>query len=260
MIAEQRRREIVQRLRLEGYVEARRLAPELGVDISTIRRDLDALARSGLCQRTHGGALPLDATAAIDLPYDVKESASIAEKHAVAGHAAALVADGDTLVLDSGSTTYALACALGARRGLTIATNDLHIAHELAARGDVRLVVIGGELIETVFTLVGPYALAQLEGLHVDWAFLGADAIDPHAGVTNVNTLEVPLKRAMLAAAHRRVLITDSSKFGRRALASVARLEEFDAVITDDGLDAAARAAYGSNLVVVADREDPPGR
>ncbi len=158
---------------------------------------------------------------------------------------------GGSLVLDSGSTTFALAQVIGARNDLTVATNDLRIAHYLAEGGGIRLLVTGGQLIDSVFTLVGPSALTNLEGLQVDWAFLGADAVDPEAGVTNVNTVEVPIKQAMLAAAARKVLLADSSKFGRRALATVVGIDAFDYVVTDAGLSAEQGLRYGDRLVRV---------
>ncbi|HLI15743.1 MAG TPA: DeoR/GlpR family DNA-binding transcription regulator [Acidimicrobiales bacterium] len=256
MIAEQRRREILGRLRRDGYVEAGRLARDLAVDASTVRRDLDALARAGLVQRAHGGALPVDADGALEVPYDVKRTRRVAEKAAIAEAAAALVDDGASLILDSGSTTLALARALAGRRELTVATNDLQIALELATRRGVRLLVVGGQLIDSVFTLAGPLALAGVAGLRADWAFLGADAIDAEAGVTNLNTLEVPLKQAMIDAAERCAVLADSSKFGRRALAPVAPLERFERILTDDGLPEAARPAYGARLVCVPSRPD----
>lgn len=251
MIGEKRRREIRATIEQAGYGEARQLAAELGVDVSTIRRDLDALARAGLVQRTHGGALPVSGAEAVDLPYEVKKWEHLSEKRAIAEYAASLVGDGDSIVLDAGSTTYALAHAIQGRRGLTVATNDLHIAHFLAAHGGVRLLVTGGELIDSVFTLVGSSALDSLAELHVDWAFLAGDAVDPEIGVTNVNTVEVPVKKAMLAAGARGVLLADSTKFGRRALATVTGVDAFDRIVTDVGLRPGDRARYGHRLVCV---------
>ncbi len=251
MIAARRRQEIQSLVARSGYAEARQLASRLGVDVSTIRRDLDALARLGLVQRTHGGALPALDPDELDLPYALRLNARLAEKRAIARHAASLIAEGDSLVLDSGSTAYALAELIARRRDLTVATNDLRIAHRLAEAGSVRLLCTGGQLLESVFSLVGPTALASLASLHVDWVFLGADAVDAEVGVTNRNTLEVALKRAMLEAAARRVLIADSEKFGRRALAQVVPLSAFDHIVTDEGLRAAARPAYGPALVCV---------
>jgi DeoR family transcriptional regulator, aga operon transcriptional repressor len=249
MIGERRRRDIQARVEQTGYVEARQLATELMVDVSTIRRDLDALARVGLVQRTHGGALPVNEGQPIDLPYEVKKRERLAEKRAIAAYAASLVTDGSSLVLDSGSTTYALAEAIRERRDLTVATNDLRIAHYLAASGGLRLFVTGGQLIDSVFTLGGPGALANLAGLHVDWAFLGADAIDAGAGVTNVNTVEIPIKQAMLESGAHKVLLADSSKFGRKALAKVAGSDAFDFIVTDAGLALPMRSGYGRRLV-----------
>ncbi len=257
MIGERRRREIVARLQRSGYVEARTLARELGVDASTIRRDLDTLGRAGLVQRTHGGALATEGADAVDVPYEAKRRERLAEKRAIAEHAARLVRDGDSLVLDSGSSTYALAEALRVRRDLTVATNDIRIAHYFAARGGVRLLVSGGQLIDSVFTLVGPATLSFLAGLHVDWAFLGADAIDRAGGVSNFNTVEVPVKQAMIAAADRAVLLADSSKFGRRALASVVGIEAFETIVTDHGLPSGERDGYAPRLVCVRPAAEP---
>jgi DeoR family transcriptional regulator of aga operon len=253
VIGEKRRRDIQAKVEQTGYVEARQLATELLVDVSTIRRDLDALARVGLVQRTHGGALPVSEGQPIDLPYEVKKRERLAEKRAIATYAASLVSDGCSLVLDSGSTTYALAEAIRDRRDLTVATNDLRIAHCLAAA-----FVTGGQLIDSVFTLVGPGALANLSGLHVDWAFLGADAVDNDAGVTNVNTVEIPIKQAMLEAAAHRALLADSSKFGRKALATVVGTEAFECIVTDEGLAARLRSGYGDRLVCLPVKS--PGR
>lgn len=251
MLGERRRRDICQLIEQSGYVESRQLALNLGVNVSTVRRDLEALADAGLIQRTHGGAMPVIDGSPVDVPYEVKKRERLGPKRAIAEYAAGLVSDGDSLVLDSGSTTYALAQALRERSNLTIATNDLRIAHYIAESGRVRLLVTGGQLIDTVFTLVGPRALTNLADLQVDWAFLGADAVDPEAGVTNVNTVEVPIKQAMLAAAARKVLLADSSKFGRRALATVVPTSAFDNIVTDAGLSPELRAPYGDRLVCV---------
>ena len=251
MIGAQRRQEIRRAINESGYADARQLAEKLGVDVSTIRRDLDALSRAGVVQRTHGGAIPASNGEPFDLPYAMRRNDRVAAKQAIAAHAASMIRDGDSLVLDSGSTTYALAAAINGRRSLTVATNDLCIAHLLAERGGVRLHVSGGQLIDSVFTLVGPAALASLSSMQVDWAFLGADAVDAEAGVTNRNTVEVELKQAMLAGAAQKVLLADSAKFGRRALAPVVPIQEFDCIVTDDELDPSSRAAYGTALLCV---------
>ncbi|MEV0544499.1 DeoR/GlpR family DNA-binding transcription regulator [Nocardia salmonicida] len=248
MLASTRRREILHRLIAEGYVEAKALSDELGVDASTIRRDLDSLARAGQAQRTHGGARPVPGATA-KLPYAMKGGDRLTEKAAIGAAAASRVGDGETVILDSGSTTYEVARALRNHTGLTIITNDLRIAKYVAEMPDVRLLVTGGELLGSVFTLVGERAIAFLTDYTADWAFLGADAVDTATGVTNMNTLEVPLKRTMIKVAKKALVVADSSKLGRRALAKVADLDEIHGVITDSGLDQATSRRFGDVLV-----------
>ncbi|MCF8612076.1 DeoR/GlpR family DNA-binding transcription regulator [Gordonia sp. HY285] len=232
MAADDRRREILRRLQIDGYLEAAALSRDLGVDASTIRRDLDALARSGQAERTHGGARSTIG-APNDIPYAVKEGERRHEKIAIARAAAAEVRDGQTVVLDSGSTTFQIALELRHKHEITIITNDLRIGKYAATLPSVRLLVTGGELLGSVFTLVGERSVDFLSDYSADWAFLGADAIDPTAGITNTNTLEIPVKRAMIRAADRSIVVADSSKFGARALARVATLDEVDRIITD---------------------------
>ncbi|WP_337110323.1 DeoR/GlpR family DNA-binding transcription regulator [Prescottella equi] len=245
----QRREDILRRLVADGYVEAKALSQALGVDASTIRRDLDALVQLGKAERTHGGARPVIG-AMSEIPYAVKEGDYQTEKAAIARAAANLVRDGESVILDSGSTTYQVAAALRHRSDLTIITNDLRIGKYVAAFPDVHLLVTGGELLGSVFTLVGARSTEFLSDYSVDWAFLGADAIDP-AGITNTNTLEVPIKRAMVAAAARSAVVADSSKFGNRALARVATLAEVDLIITDSGMADSDLDSYGEKLMRV---------
>ncbi|MGP8065674.1 MAG: DeoR/GlpR family DNA-binding transcription regulator [Acidimicrobiales bacterium] len=252
MIAAQRRRAILRRIHDDGYVEASRLSAELGVDESTIRRDLSALARSGLVQRTHGGALPLGPTGTTGAADAAGGSEHAKEKRAIARFAAGLVADGESVALDIGSTTGAVAHELSARRDLTIVTCDLDIAQFLAVGHHVRLVVAGGELSEDRRSLAGPWTLNQLAGIHVDRAFIGASAVDAAGGAMTDDFLGVPLKRAMLAAARSAVLVADSSKFNRHAFVAFARIDDFELLLTDEGLPATGRGPFGPSLVCVA--------
>lgn len=226
-----RRDAIIERAVRDGYIEANALAHELGVNASTIRRDLDVLERAGHVRRTHGGArLVADGTG--DIPYARKQTANLAAKTEIAEAAAALVSEGDAVILDSGSTTYQLAVALRGKP-LTIITNDLRIAKFVATDPAARLLVTGGELLGTVFTLVGSKAASFLSELRADWTFLGADAVSLDGGITNTNTIEVPIKRAMIAAAKHPIALADSSKLDRQVLARVAGLDELEVVLTD---------------------------
>ncbi|MEU5841677.1 DeoR/GlpR family DNA-binding transcription regulator [Rhodococcus sp. NPDC047139] len=249
MSATARRREIFHRILADGYVDAKTLSADLGVDTSTIRRDLDALAREGKVERTHGGAKAVEG-AGHEVPYALKKDVRRREKTAIAEVAAAMVSDGDSVVLDSGSTTYEVAVALRRKSSLTVLTNDLRIAKYVATFPDVRLLVSGGELLGSVYTLIGEHAAQFMSHYSADWAFLGADAVHPVAGITNTNTLEIPVKRAMLECAGKAVAVADHSKFGHRALARVAAIDELTCIITDDGLDDDERALYGDRLVI----------
>jgi DeoR family transcriptional regulator, aga operon transcriptional repressor len=241
-----RRDAIVERAVRDGYVEAHTLAVELGVNASTIRRDLDVLERAGHVRRTHGGArLVADGTG--DIPYARKQTANLAAKTEIAEVAATLVSDGDAVILDSGSTTYQVAVALRGKP-LTIITNDLRIAKFVATDPAARLLVTGGELLGTVFTLVGGKAVSFLSELRADWAFLGADAVSVDGGITNTNTIEVPIKRAMIAAAQHPIALADSSKLDRHVLARVAGLDEVEVVLTDSSAGADQITRYGSHL------------
>lgn len=244
----ERRQAILDEVRESGYVRAVDLTSALHVDSSTIRRDLERLERAGLIRRMHGGALPADPADTIDTPYEVRRSQHLAEKTAIGREAAALVQDGQSVLIDNGSTAYQVAAALGDHRGLTVVTNDLMVAMCLRNQGVHQVHLTGGLLLDTVFTLVGPVATQAVEGLHVDWAFLGAEGVDPEAGVTNINVVEIPLKRAMIAAARQIAVVADSSKLGRRSLATVCSLDEVDVVLTDEGLAPEDRAGYGSAL------------
>ncbi|WP_459980337.1 DeoR/GlpR family DNA-binding transcription regulator [Nocardioides sp. AN3] len=246
--ASARRREILERVTADGYVGAHELATSLGVNPSTIRRDLDSLAKAGQLQRTHGGAR-LVADGSQDIPYARKITQRVEEKTEIAKLAASFVRVGDVVILDSGSTTYQIALALRGQR-ITVITNDLRIAKLVATDSEARLLVTGGELLGSVFTLVGDRALSFFDDLSADWTFLGADAVDRTAGITNTNTLEVPIKRAMIAAAENTLVVVDSSKFGQRALARVASADDVRGIVTDAGIGEADRLHYADKLLI----------
>jgi DeoR family transcriptional regulator of aga operon len=248
MLAAQRQARIVQHLQEDGFVEIARLSTDLGVDRSTVRRDLHALEQRGLVRRSRGGALAGPATGEADIPYAVKRVRQTPAKAAIAAYAAQLVGPSEAVLLDSGSTTFQLARALRQRNDISVVTNDLNVAMCLAESPGIQLVVTGGILLESVYALVGPRTVAGLRELHVDRAFLGADAIHHEDGITNVTFVEVEVKRAMIEAARKVVVLADATKFGHRALAPVCNLDATDLIVTDEGLDPAARSLYGDRL------------
>lgn len=234
-LPEQRRRRIIDLLGSQEAADVSSLASAFGVSAATIRRDLQQLEESGLLQRTHGGAVASGSTAFEPL-HAVKAQERQAEKNAIAREAAALVEDGDVIVLDSGSTTLALARLLKRHHNLTVITADLKVALELADAPGVETILVGGQVRPGLYSIVGPTAEQNLANFRANHAFLGADAIDLEAGISNATMLEVGVKRQVIKTAPNVVLLADHSKFERTSLVRVAELDAFDQIITDDGL------------------------
>lgn len=227
-------------LRERDFVRVGELATRFEVSEVTVRSDLDALERRGVLRRVRGGAVPRLAAPA-ERPFEESEVTLAAEKRAIARAAATLVSSGDTLILDVGTTTTALAHALAARDDLvdvTVFTSSLTIALALEA-GHPRLsvVVTGGTLRPKQHSLVEPLAGFILDSIHAGTVFLGCNGVDVEAGITNVNLPETEIKRHMVAASQRRVVCADSSKLGQVALAHVCHLRDVDVLVTDHGAD-----------------------
>lgn len=236
MIAEERRALLIQKLNENGYIEISGIASELNVTGTTLRRDLVFLEKEGLCSRVRGGAIRRSQGVTHELPYDVKKHHNLEEKKRIGEKAAKYVQPGDTIILDAGSTTYALALSLQTKKGITVVTNDLHIAVKLASNPDITLICTGGKARSHVFTLEGSHVETFIKEIHVDKTFLGADAIHPDLSVFNVNLEEVPIKQSMVNAAKKVFLIADSSKFEKTGFAKVCNLSENDTLITDRGI------------------------
>ncbi len=251
MTASQRRAQIVEMITEKGYLNAAELSAIFGVDSSTIRRDLSLLEKTGRVMRTHGGLLPVAADNNFDTPYSVRLQMNAAAKTAIARHAASLVKDGQSLILDNGSSVYALALALKEKKNLTIVTNDIYIAMALGNQPGFTVHVAGGLMLSQVYTLVGQETMDKINSIHVDWAFLGAEGVHFESGITNINTVEIPVKQAMIKAADKTVVLADSSKMGYRALAHVCPLVDISLIVTENAPALKQRAKYGSRLVTV---------
>lgn len=254
MIAEARRAILLKELNDNGYVQATELASRLNLSAATIRRDFALLEEEGLCIRKRGGAVRSGQGVTLELSYEIKRGQRIAEKKRIAEAAAKLVEDGDTLILDAGSTTYALALLLLSKQRITVVTNDLQIACKLASHPNLRLICTGGIARASVFSLQGSQTESFIKNLRVDKTFLGADAIHSDRTVTNVNFEEVPIKQAMLHAANQVYLVADSSKFEKSGFVKVCDLSDVDAIITDSGIPKdklAELQALGLSVVVV---------
>lgn len=234
MLNEERRRAILEILQRDGRVLVMDLAREFKTSQVTIRKDLESLHAHGLIHRTHGGALPAREGALEDPTLREKEKLHHKEKLRIAATAAAMVQEGQVVILDSGTTTTEIARALRKFRSLTIVTNAVNIAAELSGTA-VEVILTGGTLRKNSFSLVGPIAEETLHRLNADLLFLGVDGFDVHYGLSTPNLLEAKVNRVMVEIAKRKVAVCDASKFGRRSLSLIAPTAALDEVITDRG-------------------------
>jgi len=230
LLVGERRRHIVDLLASHDRAEVGELAARFAVSESTIRRDLQLLSETGVVERTHGGALQ---PSRFEPSFGEKQTESQEEKRAIAREAARFVEPGQTIFLDAGTTTLELARALRAQADITVATNSVPIAVELANR--VRLILTGGAVKESTLALIGPIAERAIEQMHVDIAFVGMNGVAVTAGLTTPTLEEAATKVRMIGAARVAVVLADSSKLGAVTFARVAGLDEVDLIITDDG-------------------------
>jgi DeoR family transcriptional regulator of aga operon len=233
MLNEERRRAVLEIINREGRVLVKDLAHQFGTSQVTIRKDLEALHGQGTIYRTHGGALPVQTGALLDPSLREKEKLHRKEKLRIGAFAAKLVKEGQSVVLDSGTTTTMIARELRGFRNLTVITNAVNIAAELAGTA-VEVILTGGTLRENSFSLVGPLAEETMHRLSADLLFLGVDGFDVHFGLTTPNLLEAKVNRIMIEIARRTVVVCDSSKFGRRSLSLIAPPSAVHQAITDN--------------------------
>ncbi len=232
MLNEERRRAILEHVNRDGRVLVGELARQFDTSEVTIRKDLEILHSRGLVHRTHGGALPSRETALSDPTLREKERLHRKEKHRIAQAAADMTSEGQVIVLDSGSTTAAIARELRRFHNLTVVTNSINIAAELAGT-DVEVILTGGTLRKNSFSLVGPIAEDTLRRLNADILFLGVDGFDVHYGLSTPNLLEAKVNRVMVDVSKIVVAVCDSSKFGRRSLSLIVPPSSVSRVITD---------------------------
>jgi DeoR family transcriptional regulator, aga operon transcriptional repressor len=235
MLIDERRRHILSLVQNQGRVLVGELSRALGISQITIRKDLEHLQSRGLVQRTHGGALRLQSGALFDPSLQEKQKQHSQEKQRIADQAARMVQEGQCVMLDSGTTTTAVAHALKRFSQLTLITNAVNIAAELAST-NFEVILIGGTLRKNSFSLVGPLAEDVLEEMHADILFLGVDGFDVETGITTPNFLESRVNRAMVKASRSVVVVCDSTKFNRRSLSRIIPTSAVHCVITDKNL------------------------
>jgi DeoR family transcriptional regulator of aga operon len=235
MLNEERRRAILEIMNRDGRVLVTELSRQFQTSQVTIRKDLELLHEQRHLHRTHGGALPSRDGALEDPTLREKEQLHRKDKLHIAGAAARLVNEGRVVILDSGTTTTAVARALRNFHNLTIVTNAVNIAAELVGTR-VDVILTGGTLRKNSFSLVGPIAEETLRHLSADTLFLGVDGFDVHYGLTTPNLLESKVNRVMVEVAKRVIVVCDSSKFGRRSLSRICPTSVVQQVITDHGI------------------------
>jgi len=229
------------------------LAESFGVSQATLRRDLQALHEQRLLTRTHGGAQASEV--AYELPMRYRDAHHREQKRRIAVAAVSRIPQGALAVgLTGGTTTTEVARLLMERTGLTVVTNALNIAAEIALRPRLRLVVTGGVSRSQSYELVGPWAERTLQGLNVAIAFVGVDGISAGGGLTTHDEVEAKTNAVLISRARRTIVVADGSKVGRDLLARIVDLQEVDELITDDSaderaLDALRRAGLKVTLV-----------
>ena len=234
------------------------LAEALGVTVVTVRSDLATLERQHVLRRVRGGAVAVR-PARFERPPDMPRLDFSAEKERIGAAAAALVHDGETIIMDSGSTTLAMACALpNTLNDVVVLTNCLDISLTLHVHPGVDVIVTGGKLRKSVGrdiwrTLVPPLATLLLREINADAAFLCCTGVDVKSGFTNGNWEEAELKKAMIASARKVVFVADHDKIGHVGSARIASFTQVSALVTDDGTNAsdiAALEAAGLSLII----------
>ena len=248
MIAEERRQKLADIVRQKGFVPLPDLVDQMGVSESTVRRDLDFLHDAGVLRRTHGGAIATAGGVGLSA-FDERTQQEAIEKRLIGRHMASLIQDGETVLLDGGTTTLEVARHL-VGRSLQVVTNSLPIAQLFASGRDVDLVIIGGYVYPKTGVALGMLAQEAIRNLHVHRTVLSASGLT-RRGLFNENLLLVETERAMMACSDEVNVVADHTKFGRTALTFLADWTAVNRVIVDSGVTADQLAMVGKEVEVV---------
>lgn len=253
LFAEERQDRILTLLQQEGKLLIPALCEAFSVSPATIRNDLNDLERRGLLQRTHGGAIAISKTG-FEPNFLQKQVKNSRQKEAIAEAAASYVEDGDTLVIDTGTTALAFAAALSGKHDLTVLTNDIKVAALLDEQTDNTVILTGGTIRRNFFCTLGPLVTQSLRQFRADKCFLATNGLSAAAGLTTPDLGQAEIKRLMAEISSQVFVLCDSSKVGVDAFVTVLPLNKVDTVITDAGIDPeeqTALQACGTELVVV---------
>jgi DeoR family transcriptional regulator of aga operon len=238
----ERHKIIIDKLKQEGKLKVLDLCDEFEVSSVTIRKDLKFLEDKGFLFRTHGGAT-LNNPYTTDRHVNEKEKLHLSEKMRIGAAAAKLIQPNDSILIASGTTVLALAKNIHPKENLTVITSALNVALELTHHPEIEVMQLGGLLRKSSTSVTGPYAESNLSDFSCSKLFLGVDGIDIEFGITTANVMEAHLNREMIRISQKTIVLTDSSKFGKRGFGRIGELEDIDEIITDKGIsDYTARA------------------
>jgi DeoR/GlpR family transcriptional regulator of sugar metabolism len=227
-----RRAEILRIVKQMGQISVTEMSSRFDVSLDTIRRDLDILADQGLVSRIHGGAVPVENLAASDAPYDLRVNTQYTAKSIIARTAAQLISDGETLLINGGSTTVAFAGCLGERTNLKIVTNSLSLPSAVPPHAVRNLYLLGGEIRHGARVAIGPVGFAGTGAINADTAVIGVGGISVD-GCSTSDIAEAAMMAGMIRAARRTIIVADASKFGRLSFAQVVPLDAIAILVTD---------------------------
>ena len=242
MLTHERQSRILQYIQQNYNASIIELSDHFNVSSMTIRRDLDALEKSKLIVRVHGGAIVAERNSR--LREDVRAARNMVQKSNIGEAAVRLVKDGQTIFIDAGTTTMELVNRLKDHHGLTVVTNSVKVLYTLAESPGINLIGLGGAVFGGAWSFIGPLADKAIRQFHSDLAFLGISSLSLDRGLSEVNYFEGDIKSLIIKQAQRVVLLADSSKFEKVSPHSVASLSDIDVIITDDLLPEELAAAY----------------
>ncbi|MHB1334826.1 MAG: DeoR/GlpR family DNA-binding transcription regulator [Candidatus Humimicrobiaceae bacterium] len=238
MLRAQRQAEILSLIDQKGFVTNKGLQEIFKVNQMTIRRDLKELSKQKMIMLVHGGAkdIKLESKTTSEPFYKMKSFLNIGKKQSIGRTAVDYINDGNTILLDTGTTTFQIAENLKHKKinNLTVLTNDIKIANELCSLDNIKVFVLGGELRQHLYSLYGFFTVKFLEGLKVDKLFLAADAVNKETCISNANLDDVPIKQEMINCSKFVILVADSTKFNKEAFSKVCNWEKINLVITDN--------------------------
>jgi DeoR/GlpR family transcriptional regulator of sugar metabolism len=253
MMAEERRTQILQTVRNVGRVKVNELVSRFNTSAVTIRNDLNELHQRGLVLRSHGGAVLPDKILRESPVYERLKAYSD-EKRRIGAMAATLINDGETIILDSGTTTLEIARQIKKKQGLQIITNGVNIAAELLDAPDAQVFIVGGTVRRESASISGRFTEEMFDQFSADKLFLSGAGCDLDFGVSGANLEETMVNRAMLRISREIILVADASKFSKRSMTRIAPFAEIDTVISDTSLDEETQIklrAQGCNLILV---------